>query len=218
MGLRKLGRLTKLGYLPAYLLANRPSAASMALGQIILISDVGYGGSYWRNDGTYWRPVGGSVLLYSLAAESVSALITGSQVLAQYSLPAGIFQLGGNIRVRTWWHRTGTTDSIIYVIRINSGSIHYRVSSVGTNLSSATTHELFRLTSTSVQRGGVGLVGAVAPVVGDSTTTVPLAPLTVNDLDSASNTIDVVANVADGAADGINDTATLKAFTVEYVA
>jgi len=50
-----------------YTVATAPSAASAGNGAVICITDLA--NSYWRSNGTYWRPFGGQQLIYSAAVD-----------------------------------------------------------------------------------------------------------------------------------------------------
>lgn len=90
--------------------ANRPAATAVAPGTKMIATDVGVGGySEWVSNGTNWRPVNGSVLLFedrgSVAAPIAS--LTGDGVSTQMGfvipnassvrLPAGMAYIGSHI-------------------------------------------------------------------------------------------------------------------------
>lgn len=101
-----------------YTWATRPAAAGNT-GQVIRVSDVGtgLGGSHWVSDGTYWRPVGGSVVIGAQSgsiATPVSSFtgVTSSQFTPtkQPVFPAGMLIPGqSSIEVEAIFRRTGAT-------------------------------------------------------------------------------------------------------------
>lgn len=98
--------------------ASRPAATSVTAGAKIRITDVGVGGySEWVSDGTYWRPVNGSVLLECRAGSVSSPVtsLTGNGTIQQYILPrdillpAGMLIPGSQLEVLMVGRKVGTT-------------------------------------------------------------------------------------------------------------
>ena len=102
----------------SHLWAARPAAAGNS-GQVIRVSDVGtgLGGSHWVSDGTYWRPVGGSVVIAAQSgslATPVSSFtgVTSSQFtpVKQPVIPAGmLIPTQSSIEIEASFRRTGAT-------------------------------------------------------------------------------------------------------------
>lgn len=92
--------------------ASRPAASAVPAGSKMCATDVGVGGySEWVSDGTYWRPVNGSVLLFEDRGSVASpiASLTGDGVSTQIGfvipnassvrMPAGMAFVGSRIVV-----------------------------------------------------------------------------------------------------------------------
>lgn len=106
--------------------ANRPIASSVPARTKIAITDVGVGGySEWFSDGTYWKPVNGSLLLFRDRGTVAAPLatITGDGVLtiatfaipnaASLLIPAGMCYPGSRIVVIHEGFR-GATATVSY--------------------------------------------------------------------------------------------------------
>lgn len=106
---------------PQYLWTNRPSASS-TIGELIYITNVGIGGSYWISNGTYWSPLNGEVTL----AQSGDAInLTGfatEQVMATYTLPGGLMSANGQLEIIHFWNVTNS---------VNNKTVRIRHSAVG---------------------------------------------------------------------------------------
>lgn len=101
--------------------AQRPNAAQYQ-NEIIYISDIGIGGSYWASNGTYWSPLNGEVTLAQSGATVSLTGTTSETVLATYTLPGGLMSANGQLEV---WFTTSYTNSA------NSKTLRVRHSSVG---------------------------------------------------------------------------------------
>lgn len=67
-----------------YTVATAPSASSAGNGAVICITDLA--NSYWRSNGTYWRPFGGQQMVYAAAADCDA--ITGGTGEVQLAVAA----------------------------------------------------------------------------------------------------------------------------------
>jgi len=101
-----------------YTWATKPAAAGNT-GLTIRVTDVGVNaaGSHWFSDGTYWRPVGGSVLL-AMGSGSIASPIqsltgnTGATfTAAQPTIPAGLLVPGAQIELWAHCRRVGANGT-----------------------------------------------------------------------------------------------------------
>lgn len=124
-----------------YLWANRPSAASV-VGELIYITNVGIGGSYWISNGTYWSPLNGEVTLaQSGAAVSMTGAAT-EQVMATYTLPGGLMSANGQIEIIHFWNVTNS---------VNNKTVRIRHSAVGGGVSGDTYYSFTQTAIVGVQ-------------------------------------------------------------------
>lgn len=97
--------------------AGRPAANAVPVGSTMVVTDFGVGGySQWYSDGTYWRPVGGRLVLYQRTSESLAtplASITASGGLNQaftipdvLRIPAGMLFPNCWVQPRAYIRRT----------------------------------------------------------------------------------------------------------------
>lgn len=100
--------------------ADRPSAAAVTAGTRIVVEDVGANNySEWFSDGTYWRPVGGSLLLFNWVSgkDAPLASIAGISALAEFPglnrvpLPAGLLSPNSQLRVRARASKVGAVGT-----------------------------------------------------------------------------------------------------------
>jgi len=183
---------------PAYTFATLPNVAASA-GAVARVSNVGPtgAGSLWISNGTRWWPLNGTVGLYTLAARS-SNIATTETVVAQYLIPAGVFQVGDRIRVSLSMTKSGTTDIGTLTFRFGTAGTTADTSMGGGTLlvagnRSAQVIQDFRLlTTTSLQRltgtvaGSQGYLGPAtsaftsAVAVSDTSTTAQYLTITIN--------------------------------------
>lgn len=131
----------------AYTWATKP-AASANLNQTIFISDVGVGGgSHWRSDGTYWRPVGGSVLLAmgsgSLASpiQSITGVTGATFTSAQPTVPAGLLIPGAQLEVMSHVRRIGANGTANYNIAIGTAGTASDANLLGFSMAATTNQD-----------------------------------------------------------------------------
>ena len=103
----------------AFTWASKPSASAAGAGAQITVTDVGSGRTTWYSDGTNWRPVNGSVNLWTFSgsvATPVATLVSaGAAILfgspvAGLKIPAGMLIPGASVlKVSSWWSKTGST-------------------------------------------------------------------------------------------------------------
>ncbi len=127
--------------IPQYLWVNRPSASSV-IGELIYITNVGVGGSYWISNGTYWSPLNGEVTL----AQSGDAInLTGfatEQVMATYTLPGGLMSANGQLEIIHFWNVTNS---------VNNKTVRIRHSSVGGGISGDTYYSFTQTAIVGIQ-------------------------------------------------------------------
>lgn len=119
-----------------YTVATAPSASSAGNGEVICITDLA--NSYWRSNGTYWRPAGGMQLIYAAAADCDA--ITGGTGEVQLAvaaagitvtIPALVMAPAMEIRQSHGVVKTGTAGTVTQRIR--------QTNIAGTNLAYTTT-------------------------------------------------------------------------------
>ncbi len=121
--------------------AQRPNAAQYA-NEIIYISDVGVGGSYWTSNGTYWSPLNGEVTLaQSGAAIDLTGFAT-EQVMATYTLPGGLMSANGQLEITHFWNVTNS---------VNNKTVRIRHSSVGGGISGDTYYSFTQTAIVGIQ-------------------------------------------------------------------
>ena len=92
---------------PTYTWANLPAAGTA--GRQAFVSNAGTKGSFWYDDGTRWKPVGGSVVLATM--DSASSAINNAETNVWNPLiPAGLWQTGDRLRLYFTYAKSGTTD------------------------------------------------------------------------------------------------------------
>ena len=76
----------------AYTWAGRPDPTTMPVGAEITITDIGRGGSRWRNDGANWRPACGRVVMYQRASTLAAPLgtFTANAAAFLFTLPESL--------------------------------------------------------------------------------------------------------------------------------
>lgn len=130
--------------------ANRPSASSMN-GKMILISDLGYGNSLFVSNGTRWKPMGGSCLVYQT---NVATTVTGTSVettLGSTTVPGGLMSSNGILEISFLFSHTSSATSRNLRGRFGSGAISYLSSTVSTTNTTQAKYYLRNMNSTSSQ-------------------------------------------------------------------
>lgn len=170
------GDTTVLDQTP-YTWATKPSASGN-LGMCIRIANVGASaaGSYWISDGTYWRPVGGSVLLSAQSGSIATPISSFTGVTsslftptAQPVIPAGMLIPGqSSIEIEASFRRTGANATASLNIHLGTAktsadntvySFTFAATSLLDLLATPTVFvsETSRITATNWQtRGGSG--------------------------------------------------------------
>lgn len=110
--------------------ATKPAAAGNT-GLVIRVTDVGPGaGSYWVSDGTYWRPLNGSVMLANVMGSLAAPVATlTSTTGSKFTLPADIvipaaMMIPGQCMLDIWGliHRDNNTATAIAQVHLGTGN------------------------------------------------------------------------------------------------
>lgn len=99
--------------------AQRPNAAQYQ-NEIIYISDIGIGGSYWTSNGTYWSPLNGEVTLAQSGAAIDMTGASTEQVMATYTLPGGLMTPWSQLEIIVLWSFTNSANTKILRVRQSS--------------------------------------------------------------------------------------------------
>lgn len=130
--------------------ASKPPASSMS-GQMIRVSDIGYGNNLFISNGTRWQPLGGSCLV-SQSNVAVSVTGTASETtLATISVPGGLMSANGTLEVSTLWSYTNAATSRNIRARFGAGAISFFSGTVTTSNTAQCKFYLRNTNSTSAQ-------------------------------------------------------------------
>lgn len=198
----------------SYTWAAKPSAAT-GNGEIIFVSDVGVGGSFWFSDGSNWRPIGGRVTLHNLAA-SAGSNSTSEAVRSQVLFPANLLKTGDVIRITLGTAKSGTADTMTFRLRFGTAGttadtqLAASASPATTNQTLGAVLEFSKASATAVSRRGNG--STVNAWIG-VTTSARAADVTVTDMDANAMYLSLTSSMGSGA-----ETGTVYDFTVELIA
>lgn len=191
--------------------AQRPNAAQYQ-NEIIYISDIGVGGSYWTSNGTYWSPLNGEV---TLAQSGVTVSLTGTTsetVLATYTLPGGLMSANGQIEIIHFWNVPSTASNKQIRVRHSSlgggiaGDMYYYYNAATTIIGLQGITCIRSANSTTAQKGwGIGTTGP-SGIGAIASTLRSFARGLQNDSD-----IVLTAQLAD-----TSETVTLEAYSIVY--
>jgi hypothetical protein len=99
--------------------ANLPSA-SASTGRIYRVTDLG--NALFISTGTIWKPLGGHLVLAASATpQSVTGTISET-TLATVAIPAGLMTANGQLRIRTLWSYTNSSNNKILRVRLGGTS------------------------------------------------------------------------------------------------
>lgn len=193
-----------------YSWVNRPNASNV-IGELIYITDVGIGGSYWISNGTYWSPLNGEVTL----AQSGNAVnMTGAateQVMATYTLPGGLMSANGQIEITHFWNVVNSSNNKTVRVRHSdvgggvSGEAYYSFTQTAIVGIQAIT--CIRANNSVSKQKGWGIATGVASGIGAIAAT--LRSFT-RGLQNDSDIV-ITAGIAD-----ITETVTLEAYSIIY--
>lgn len=143
---------------PQYLWTNRPSASS-TIGELIYITNVGIGGSYWISNGTYWSPLNGEVTLAQSGAAIDMTGASTEQIMATYTLPGGLMTPWSQLEIIVLWSFTNSANTKILRVRLSSADPYFYFA--GTTTASVQNICVIRSNnSISAQKGfGIGTGG-----------------------------------------------------------
>ena len=167
---------------PTVTFANLPAVATVATGAIYNVSDAGINGSLWRNNGTKWAPVNGSVVLMqsgmpwiNLSSGSVSSVGAISGITAlRYAYPKAWCYFPANALATTiaagWYYCTFSTTSAGTAF-LNQPSSTFPVvwpasptavtDGKGAYTSAATGNAILRTPTFTIPAGSMGINGMV---------------------------------------------------------
>lgn len=95
-------------------------AASAVSGRIAKVSNIGgSGGSYWVSDGARWRPLNGSVQLYTMPVRSTMSGTTET-MLGQVLVLPGVLQNGDRIELKMSLGKSATAETATLRLRIGT--------------------------------------------------------------------------------------------------
>lgn len=158
--------------------------ASVATGIVAKVSDVGgSGGSLWVSDGARWKPLNGSLQLYTMPVRNTTSGVTEA-LLGQVFVPAGVLQNGDRLELKMSFSKSGTSETATIRLRIGTAgtTVDSLIASsnalVTTNISMESRLKYRRQTATSVQKLGTsasftGVEGSVTNGAFPAANTVP---------------------------------------------
>jgi hypothetical protein len=189
--------------------AQRPNAAQYQ-NEIIYISDVGIGGSYWTSNGTYWSPLNGEV---TLAQSGASVSVTGTlteTALATYTMPGGLMSANGQLEIFHFWSFTNSANSKTLRVRLSAvgggSSGNAYLSNTLTTFSTVKGITCIRNANSTSSQKGWGTSSASSSGLGTS------GALTSSTRDTGSN-LDVCIL---GLLGNSGETITLEAYSIVY--
>lgn len=159
---------TVYGIGASYTWATLPAASTMS-GVMVFVSDVG-GGTYWRSNGTRWRPLNNMACLGALGAR-VSQAGSAEYLYYNVKVPAGAWKDNDRLRFRFTMTKSSTAETATMRVRVGQlGTVSDAAMYLGgasatatTSASLATTNNTYggffdvkRVSSTSVQKLGSG--------------------------------------------------------------
>lgn len=100
--------------------ANLP-AASLLSGYMAKVSDIGGStGSLWISDGVRWKPVNGTVRLYSSVSQSAAVSGVTETIQRQILLPANLLQVGDRLVCKISQSKSSTSETATTRIRLGT--------------------------------------------------------------------------------------------------
>lgn len=169
----------------AYTWATLP-AASAQVGAMALVTDIN-GGTFFRSNGTRWKPYN-NVAALKLLGDRVTMTGATEVVLAQVALPAGILQNGDGLRIRQSLSKSSTSETATLRLRLGTfgttgDTTIWSNASIATVAISAGYDLAFkRKAATEIIKTGSG--STMQPFAGVSTAVYP-SPVTVANMDSS---------------------------------
>lgn len=111
---------TKADETQSYAWASRPGSATT--GEVALMTDIGpTGGTYMQWDGTYWKVMAPTAIIFDITTQDAGSLSTSELVVKQGTIPAGLLRAGRFADIEVICGRNGTTDALT-TPRIRIGS------------------------------------------------------------------------------------------------
>lgn len=91
------------------------------VGQLKRITDIGpTGGTLFSWNGSVWYLVARAILAYDLSLHTAATLDTNENILASYTMPAGLLKAGRMLTFNLGFAKDGTTDNMTGRLRIGS--------------------------------------------------------------------------------------------------
>lgn len=152
----------------SYTWATLPAASTLS-GVMVFVSDVG-GGTYWRSNGTRWRPLNNMACLGALGAR-VSQTGSAEYLYYNVKVPAGAWKDNDRLRFRFTMTKSSTAETATMRVRVGQlGTVSDAAMYLGgasatatTSASLATTNNTYggffdvkRVSATSLQKLGSG--------------------------------------------------------------
>lgn len=182
---------------------NLPNPATAPVGATFYVTDVG-GGAVLVNNGVYWRPVNGRLLL---AQSAVAASVTGTAsetTLATVAIPAGVMNTSGSLVVTSLWSVTSSANNKTVRGRLGVSAAY----AINLATSTATYHTQWITRNRGVANS------QVTNMASSTAYAVSANPVTITSIDTAvAQNYTITCQLANS-----GETATLEAYSVELVA
>lgn len=142
-----------------YTASAAPTAAAAGNGAVICVSDLN--SSYWKSDGTYWRPLNGSACIYAPTSDHTHTGNTNETQTFSVTIPAKFLAPGCEIREAHSFVKTGTAGTITQRLRYDtiSGTQLAYGTALGATIIGARSSAL--LTSGALSGGNLTFTSAV---------------------------------------------------------
>lgn len=175
---------------------------------------------FWvESDGTAWRPLNGSAVLYKLQAPVDGTDDAAPQLLIQIPIPPGLLQVGSILRFTLGAdHIGGVADSGTVIVRlgkegdITDGLLH-NPSLNTTNISLGSIQEFQVLTNTTIRKHGASSAGTTTSLT-TSSSTVRASAVTIDDIATETNILSLFVDLTTG---GLGEYYSIHGFVVELV-
>jgi len=174
--------------------ANRPDPAKVPLGTVFTASDIG---AEFRTDGQYWHPLNGRALLSNQLTDITMALDATEQSLWSFALLPGLVFPGASLEFQFNGEKLGgVADTCTFRLKINGNTLTNPTLTT-TNIALGSTNRFQRTSATTVRKLGGGGATVLAALT-SSSTTARVAAILTQDMDAASNTIQVTGQMTTG--------------------
>lgn len=207
------GNGTTYGVGASYTWATLPAASTLS-GVMVFVSDIG-GGTYWRSNGTNWKPINGRYTHYKPTARQTSAA-AAETLLDRVLFPAGLLQTGFVISNRVTTSKSSTTETA--TLRFKFGTLgttgdtqlYTSTNLATTNVSAGVLADFKVASATTIQK--IGSASTTTAWNGPNTSAYPAA-ITVSDVSVNACYLDITVQKDAGA-----ETFALEDWVCEVVA